>query len=166
MCKTHLTHKFCALRILWYWFGDIWKPFQPSNLKNHEFHFLTKHPTKASTEVVPHRPTWPCAKQPNSKHWCTKNFIVLIWGHLEAIPNFTSKKPWISFFHKRLHQAIYPSRGTPTNLAMCKTYRTQNICAPTILWYSCWDIWRQFQPSYLKNREFHFFKKYPTKPFT
>jgi len=73
---------------------------------------------------------------PNSKHWCTKNFIVLIWGHLEAIPNFTSKKPWISFFHKRLHQAIYPSRGTPTNLAMCKTYRTQNICAPTILWYS------------------------------
>jgi len=98
---------------------------------------------------------------PNSKIWWAKNFKVLIWGHLEAIPNFISQKPWISFFHKTLHQPIYLSRGTPTNLAMCKTYRTQNICAPTILWYSCWDIWRQFQPSHLKNHEFHFFTKYP-----
>ena len=161
---------------------------------------------------------------PNSKHSCTKNFMVFIWGHLEAIQTFTSQKPWISFFHKTLHQAIYLSRGTPTNLAMCKTYRTQNIRAPRILWYSFGVIWRRFQlyisktmnfifsqntppshllkschidqlghvqntpnskhcctknfmvlicgtwrpfqPLHLKNYEFHFFTKHPTKPST
>jgi len=72
----------------------------------------------------------------NSKHWCTKNFMVLIWGHSEAIPNFTSQKPWISFFHKTPHQAIYLSRARPTDLAMCKTHLTQNIGAPRILYYS------------------------------
>jgi len=97
----------------------------------------------------------------NSKHKCTKNFMVLIWGHLEAIPTFTSQTPWISFFHKTLHQAIYLSHGTPTNLAMCKTHRTQNIRGPRILGYSFGDIWRPFQPSHFKNHEFHFFHKTP-----
>ena len=73
---------------------------------------------------------------PKSKHWCSKNFMVLIWGHLVAIPTFTSQKPWISFFHKTPHQAIYLSCATPTNLAMFKPHRTQNIRAPRILWFS------------------------------
>jgi len=162
MCKTHRTQNIRALRILWYSFGDICRTFQPSHIKNYEFHFFTKHSTKPSTQAVPHKPTWPCAIHTELKHSCTKNFMVLIWGHLEAIPTFTSQKPWISFFHKTLHQAIYLSRGTSTNLSMCKTHRTQNICAQTILWYSFWDIWRQFQPSYLTNHEFQFFTKHPT----
>jgi len=102
----------------------------------------------------------------NSKLSCTKSFMLLIWGHLEAIPTFTSQKSWISFFYKTPHQAIYLSRATPTTLAICKTHRNKNIGAPRILLYSIVDIWRLFQPSHLKNHEFHFFRKYPTKPST
>jgi len=101
---------------------------------------------------------------PNSKFSCTKNFMVFIWGHLEAFPTLTSQKPRISFFHKTLHQAIYLCRGAPTTLAMCKTLRTQNFRAPRLSWYSFGDISRPFQPSHLKNHEFHFYTKLPTKP--
>jgi len=165
MCKTLRTQNFRAPRLSRYSFGDICRPFQRSPLKNHEFHFVTKLPTKPSSYVVVHRPTWPCAKPselktfmhqdfhgihlgafvvqskphiskttnfnfsqnsppshlampwctnqlgqvqnpPNSKLSCTKNFMVFIWGHLEAFPTLTSQKQRISFFHKTPHQAI------------------------------------------------------------
>ena len=77
---------------------------------------------------------------PNLKLSCTKNFILFIWGHLQAIPTFTSQKPRISFVHKTTHQAIYLRRGAPTKLVMCKTHRTQNFRPPGILWYSFGDI--------------------------
>jgi len=124
-----------------------------------------------SQNIPPSRQPKPCytdqlghvRNTPNSNHWCTNNFMVLMLGHLGAIPTFTSQKPWISFFQKIPHQAIYLSRVTPTNLAMFKTHRTQNIRAPRTLWYSFGDIWRPFHPSHLKNQEFHFFTKLPTK---
>jgi len=165
MCKTHRTQNFCAPRLSWYSFGDICRPFQPSHLKNHEFHFYTKIPTKSSSYAVVHRQPWPCAKPtehktfvhqefhiihlrtfvglsnphiskttnfifsqnsspshlampwctdqlghvqnpPNTKLLCTKTFMVLILGHLEANPTLTSQKPRISIFHKTPHQAI------------------------------------------------------------
>jgi len=109
MCKTQPTQNFRARRLSWYSFWDICRPFQPSHLKNHEFHFFTKLPTKPS---------------------------------------------------------IYLCRGAPTNLAMCKTQPTQNFCAPRLSWYSFGGIYRPFQPSHLKNDEFHFFTKLPTKPFS
>jgi len=90
--------------------------------------------------------------------------MVFIWGHLEAFPTLTSKKPRISFFHKTPHQAIWLWRGAPQSLAMCKTQRTQNFRAPRLSWYSFGDISRPFQSSLLKNHEFHFFTKLPTKP--
>jgi len=62
MCKTHRTQNFCAPRLSWYSLGDICRPFQPSNLKNHEFQFFTKLPTEPSSYAVVHRPTWPIAK--------------------------------------------------------------------------------------------------------
>jgi len=101
---------------------------------------------------------------PNSKLSCTNTFMVFSWAHLEANPTFTSQKPRISFFHKTPHQAIYLSSGAPTNLAMCITHRTQKFCAPRLSWYSFAGIWRPIQPSHLKNHEFHFFTKLPTKP--
>jgi len=61
MCKTLRTQNFHAPRLSWYSFGDICRPFQPSHLKNHEFHFFTKLPTKPSSYAVVHRPTWPSA---------------------------------------------------------------------------------------------------------
>jgi len=165
MCKTHRTQNFRAARLSWYSFGDICRPFQPSHLKNHEFQFFTKLPTKPSSYAVVHRPTWPCAKPtelktfvhkdihginlgtfvglsnphiskitnfifsqnsppnhlampwctdqlgqvqnpPNSKLWCTKTFMVFIWGHLEVFPTLTSQKSRISIFHKTPRQAI------------------------------------------------------------
>jgi len=45
-------------------------------------------------------------KPSNSKLSCTRTFMVLIWGHLEAFPTLTSQKSRISFFHKTSHQAI------------------------------------------------------------
>jgi len=166
MCKTHRTQNIHAPRNLGYSFGDIWGHSNLHISKTMNFIFFTKTIHQAiclcraiSTNLAM------CKKTPNSKHRCTKNFMVLIWGHLEAIPTFTSQKPWISYFHKTLHQA-YLSRATPTNLAMCKTHWTQYIRAPRILCYSFGDIWRPIQPSHLKNHEFRFFTKYPTKPST
>ena len=167
MCKTHRTQNFCAPRHSWYSFRGIWRPIQPSHLKNHELHFFTTLPTKPSSYAVVHRPTWPCAKThrtqnfraprlswysfggiwrpiqpshlknhefqflqnstpshivmpwcidnlglvqnpPNSKLLCTKTFMVFIWGHLEAFRTITSQKPRISFFHKTPYQAAMP----------------------------------------------------------
>jgi len=47
---------------------------------------------------------------------------------------------------------------------MCKTYRTQNFCAPKLSWYSFGGIRRPIQTSHLKNHEFQFFTKLSTKP--
>jgi len=106
MCKTHRIQNFCAPRLSWYSFGGIWRPFQPSHLKNHEFHFFTKLPTKLSSYAVVHRKPWPCAKPTELKTLVHQDFQGMHFG----------------------------------------------------------DIWRPFQPSLLKNHEFHFFTKLPTKP--
>ena len=100
MCKTHRTQNFRALRLSWYSFGDIFRPFQPWRLKSHEFQFFTKFPTNHlvmswCTANVGH-----VQNLPNSKLSCTKTFMVFIWGHLEAFPTLTSQKSRISFFHK------------------------------------------------------------------
>ena len=104
MCKTHRTPNFRASRLSWYSFVDICKSFQPSHVKNHEFHFFTKQPTKLSSNVVVDRQTWPCAKPTELK----------TFGHQD--------------FHG-IHLRTRP-----------------------------------FQPSHLKNHEFHFFTKHHTKP--
>jgi len=101
---------------------------------------------------------------PKSKLSCTKTFMVFIWGHLSAFPTLTCQKSRISIFHKTPHQAILLCRGAPNNLAKCKTHRTPNFRAPRLYWYSFGDIWRPFQPSLLKNHEFNFLTKLPTKP--
>jgi len=93
--KTHPTQNFCAARLLWNSFGDIFRTFHPSHIKNHKFHFFAKHLTKQSSYVVPHRQTWPFAR--------------------------------------------------PTQL---------NFCALRLSSYSFSDILRPFQPSHLKNHEF------------
>jgi len=221
MCKPLRTQNFRAPRISWYSFGDICRPFQPSHLKNHEFHFFTKLPTKQSSYAVEHRQPSHVQTPPNSKQSCTKNFMVFIWGYLQAFSTLTSQKPRISFFHKTspkpygnatIHRPTWPSdkpselktfvhqefhgirlgtfvglsnphiskitnfifsqnsplsqlcRRAPPTLAMCKTLRTQNFRAPRFSCYSFGHICRLFQPSHLKNHEFHFFIKIPNQP--
>jgi len=74
MCKTLRTQNFRAPRLSWYSFGDIWRPFQPSYVKNHEFHFFKKVLTKPSSYAVVHRPTWPCAKHTELKTFVHQDF--------------------------------------------------------------------------------------------
>jgi len=74
MCKTHRTQNFRAPRLSWYSFGGIWRPFQHSHLKNHEFHFFTKLPNKASSHAVVHRQPWPCAKPTKLKTFVHQHF--------------------------------------------------------------------------------------------
>jgi len=96
MCKTHPTQNFCAPRLSWYSFGDIWRPFKPSHLKNHEFHFFTKVPTKPSSCAVVHRRAWPCAKPTDLKTFVHQEFhsihlgtfVGLFTPHISKITNF------------------------------------------------------------------------------
>jgi len=172
MCKTHRPQNFRAPRILWYSFGDICRSFQHSHLKNHEFHFFTKHnsqdhlamswctdqfghvqnppnlklsstknymificghfksfqpshvnnhefyfftkqPTKPSTCVVVHRPTWPCAKPINLKTFVHQEFYSIHFGtfvshlnhHISKITNFifSQKQPTKQFSNVVVH---------------------------------------------------------------
>jgi len=96
MCKTHRTQNFHALRLSWYSFGDICRPFQPSHVKNHEFLFFTKLPTKPSSSAVVHRPTWPSAKAIELKTFVHQDFHGIHLGtfgglsntHISKITNF------------------------------------------------------------------------------
>ena len=74
MCKTLRTQNFRAPWLSWYSFGHIWRPFQPSHVKNDEFHFFTKVPTRPSSYAVVHRPTWPCEKPTELKTLMPQDF--------------------------------------------------------------------------------------------
>jgi len=74
MCKTHRTQKFRAPRLSWYSSGGIWRPFQRSHLKIHEFPFFAKLPTKPSSYAVVHRQAWPCAKPTELKTFVHQDF--------------------------------------------------------------------------------------------
>jgi len=91
MCKTHRTQKFRAQRLSWYSFGDICRPFQPSHLKNPEFQFFTKLPTKPSSYAVVHRQPWPCGKPTELKTFVQQDFQGI---HLGAFRG--QSKPHIS----------------------------------------------------------------------
>jgi len=96
MSKTYRTQNFCAPKLSWYSFGHICRPLQPSHLKSHEFHFLTKLPTKPSSYVVVHRRTWPSAKPSELKTFVHQDFhgihlgtfVGLSNAHLWKITNF------------------------------------------------------------------------------
>jgi len=164
MCKTHRTQSFRAPRLSWYSVGDIWRPFQPSHVNNHEFHFFTKVPTKPSSYAVVHRPTWPCAKATKLKTFVHQDFHGIHLGtfggqsnhHISKTTNFN-----------------FSQNSPPRHLAMLwctdQLGQVQNppnsklSCTKTFIVF-IGDIWKPFQPSHVNNQEFHFFTKVPTKP--
>jgi len=87
MCKTHRTQNFCAPRLSWYSFGGIWRHFQPSHLKNHEFQFFTKLRTKPFSYVVMHRQPWPCAKPTELKTFVHQDFHGIYLGTFVGLSN-------------------------------------------------------------------------------
>jgi len=164
MFKTHWTQNFCASRLSWYSFGGIWRPFQPSHLKNHEFHFFTKLSTKPSSYAVVHHPTWPCAKPTELKTFVHQDFHGI---HLGAFVG--QSNPRIS----KTTNFNFSQNSPPSHLSMpwC-TNQLRHVQNPPNSKLSCtknfmvfiWGQWRPFQPSHLKNHKFHFFTKLPTKP--
>jgi len=116
MCKPLRTQNFRAPRISWYSFGDICRPFQPSHLKNHEFHFFKKLPTKQSSCVVVHRQLWPCAKPSEPKTFMHQEFHGLHLGKFISLSNPHISKTTNFIFHKTPHQPIKLCHGAPTSL--------------------------------------------------
>jgi len=109
MCKAHRTQNFRAPRLSWYSFGGIWRPIQPSHLKNHEFQFFTKLPTKPSSYAVVHRATWPCAQPTELKTFAQKDFHGIHLGTFRGLSN-----PHIS----KITNFNFSQNSPPSNLAM------------------------------------------------
>jgi len=109
MCKTHQTQNFRAPRLSWYSFGDIWRPIEPSHLKNHKFQFFTKLPTKPSIYAVLHRQAWPCAKPTDLKTFVDQDFHSIHLGTFVGL--FT---PHIS----KITNFIFSQKSPPSHLAM------------------------------------------------
>jgi len=109
MCKTHRTQNFRAPRLSWYSFGDICRPFQPSHLKNHKFHFLTKLPTKPSSYTVVHRQLWPRAKPTELKTFVHPHFHGIHLGTFGGLSNHHISKTT---------NFLFSQNSPPSHLAM------------------------------------------------
>jgi len=109
MCKTHQTQNFQPPRLSCYSFGDICRPFQPSHVKNHEFHFFTKQPTKPSSYTVVHRPKWPCAKSTELKTFAHQEFYDI---HLGTFVNH------FNLHISKTRNFNFSQNNPPSNLAM------------------------------------------------
>jgi len=109
MGKTHRTQNFRAPTLSWYSFAGIWRPFQPSHLKNHEFQFFTKLTTKPCSYAVVHRPTWPCAKSTELKTFVHQDFHGIHLGAFGGLSN-----PHIT----KITNFIFSQNSPPSHLAM------------------------------------------------
>jgi len=109
MCKTHKTQNFRAPILSRYSIGNICRPFQPSHLKNHEFHFVTKLPTKPSSYAVVHQPTSLGAKPSELKTFVHQEFHGIHLGTFGGLSN-----PHIS----KTTNFIFSQNSPPSHLAM------------------------------------------------
>jgi len=109
MCKTHRIPNFRAQRLSWYSFGDICRPFQPSHLKNHEFQFFTKLPTKPSSYAVVQCQPWPCAKTHRSQNFRAPRLSWYLFGAFGNLSN-----PHMS----KTTNFIFSQNSPPSHLAM------------------------------------------------
>jgi len=88
---------------------EICRPFQPSHLKNQEFLFFTKLPTKQSSCAVVHRQPWPCANHSELKTSVHQEFHGIHLGTFVGLSN-----PHIS----KTTNFIFSQNSPPSNLAM------------------------------------------------
>ena len=124
--KPLWTQNFCAPRISWDSFGDICRPFQPSHLKNHEFHFFTKLPTKPSSYGAVHRPTWPSANSIQFKTFVHQDFYSTHFGTFVGLSNPHISKTTNFIFSQNytvVHRQPWPC-ARPSEL---KTFVHQDI---------------------------------------
>jgi len=109
MCKTLRTQNIRASRLSWYSFGGIWRPIQPSHLKNHDFKFFTKLPTKPCNYAVVHRQPLPCAKPTEFKTFVHQDFHGIHLGTFGGISNHHISKTT---------NFIFSQNSPPSHLAM------------------------------------------------
>jgi len=161
MCKTHRTQNFHAPRLSWYSFGDICRSFQPSHLKNHEFQFFTKLPTKPSSYAVVHRQPWPCGKPTELKTFVHQDFHGIHLGTFGGQSNHHISKT--TNFNFSQH---YP----PSHLAMpCCTNELGHVQKQPNLKLSCtktfmvfiWGHLEEFRTITSQKPRISFFLKTP-----
>jgi len=99
-----------------YSFGDISRPFQPSHLKNHEFHFFTKLPTKQSSYVEVHRPTWPSANSIQFKTFVHQDFYSTHLGTFVGLSNAHISKTTNFIFSQNSPPSHLPMPWCTANL--------------------------------------------------
>jgi len=116
MCKTLRTKNFRAPRFSWYSFGDICRPFQPSHLKNHEFHFFTKLPTKQSSYAAGHLPTWPSANSIQFKTFVHQDFYSTHLGKFVGLSNAHISKTTNFIFSQNSPPSHLPMSWCTANL--------------------------------------------------
>jgi len=97
----------------------------PSHLKNHEFQFFTKLPTKPSSYAMVHRPTRPCEKPTELKTFVHQDFYGIHLGafgglsnpHISKITNFIflTKLPTKPSSYAVVHRQAWPC-AKPTEL--------------------------------------------------
>jgi len=116
MCKTLRTKIFRAPRISWYSFGDICRSFKPSHLKNHEFHFFTKLPTKQSSYATVHRPTWPSANSIQFKTFVHQDFYSTHLGTFVGLSNAYISKTTNFIFSQNSPPSHLPMPWCTANL--------------------------------------------------
>ena len=122
MCKTRRTQNFRAQGFSLYSFGDFCRPFQPSHLKNHEFHFFTKLPIKQSSYAVMHRQPWPSANRSELKTFVHQEFHGIHLGTFVGLSNphiskttnfiFSQKLPTKPSSYVAVHRPTWPSANS------------------------------------------------------
>jgi len=157
--KTFVHQKFHGIHL-----GTFVGPSQPHISKTTNFIF-SQTPPKSYGYATMHRPTWPSANSIQYKTFVHQDFYSTHLGTFVGFSNPHISKTTNFIFSQNSPPSHLSSRGAPTNLAKCKLHPIQNFRAPRLLQYSFGDICRRFQPSHLKNHEFHFFRKLPTKPY-
>jgi len=157
--KLHPIQNFRAPRISWYSFGDICRPLQPSHLKNHEFHFFTKLPTKPSSYAVVHHQPWPCAKPSELKNFVHQEFHGIHLGIFVGLFNphiskttFLHKTPPKPYGNATMHRPSWPS-DKPSELKTFVHQEFHGIHLGTFLGLS--------NPHIPKTTNFIFFQKTP-----
>ena len=114
--KTLRTKNFRTPRFSWYSFGDICRPFQPSHLKNHEFHFFTKLPTKQSSYAAVHLPTWPSANSIQFKTFVHQDFYNTHVGTFVGLSNAHISKTTNFIFSQNSPPSHLPMSWCTANL--------------------------------------------------
>jgi len=165
MCETLRTKNFCAPRFSWYSFGDTCTPFQPSHLKNHEFHFCTKLPTKQSSYAMVHRQLWPWANPSELKTFVHQEFhgihlgtfVLLSNPHISKTTNFifSQKLPTKPSSYAAVHRPTWPS----ANSIQFETFVHQEFYSTHLGTFVGLS-----NPHISKTKNFIFFTKLPTKP--